>query len=58
VKSVLVVTDLQLAAELGKTLLQRNKELERDLASFQDHTEDQALEIDASVKLKSYELLR
>ncbi|OQV23013.1 hypothetical protein BV898_03063 [Hypsibius exemplaris] len=38
--------DLQLAAELGKTLLQRNKELERDLSAFQDHAEDQALEID------------
>ncbi|GAV08336.1 hypothetical protein RvY_18046 [Ramazzottius varieornatus] len=38
--------DLQLAAELGKTLLQRNQELERDLSAYQDLAEDQALEID------------
>ena len=46
--SLFTLADLQLAAELGKTLLQRNKELERDLVVFQDHAEDQALEIDVS----------
>ena len=44
----IISTDLQLAAELGKTLLQRNKELERNLTTYQDLAEDQALEIDAS----------
>ncbi|XP_078690999.1 cerebellar degeneration-related protein 2-like isoform X1 [Branchiostoma floridae x Branchiostoma belcheri] len=38
--------DLQLAAELGKTLLERNKELEGALRQAQQITEDQALEIE------------
>ncbi|XP_055338522.1 cerebellar degeneration-related protein 2-like isoform X2 [Paramacrobiotus metropolitanus] len=42
--------DLQLAAELGKTLLQRNKELETDLTTYQDLADDQALEIDFLTK--------
>lgn len=40
------VTDLQLAAELGKTLLERNKELETALRQHQNVIEDQAQEIE------------
>ncbi|XP_059095030.1 bicaudal D-related protein homolog isoform X2 [Tigriopus californicus] len=39
-------TDLQLAAELGKTLLERNKELENSLKHQQAHIDDQAQEIE------------
>ena len=39
-------TDLQLAAELGKTLLERNKELESSLKHQQAIIEDQAQEIE------------
>lgn len=38
--------DLQLAAELGKTLLERNKELETALKQHQNVIEDQAQEIE------------
>ncbi|KAK9882652.1 hypothetical protein WA026_022518 [Henosepilachna vigintioctopunctata] len=38
--------DLQLAAELGKTLLERNKELENALKHSQSTVEDQLLEIE------------
>ena len=38
--------DLQLAAELGKTLLERNKELESSLKHQQAIIEDQAQEIE------------
>ncbi|KAF6202848.1 hypothetical protein GE061_003253 [Apolygus lucorum] len=38
--------DLQLAAELGKTLLERNKELESQLRQHQNVVEDQAQEIE------------
>lgn len=38
--------DLQLAAELGKTLLERNKELETALRHHQNVAEDQAQEIE------------
>ncbi|XP_073984778.1 cerebellar degeneration-related protein 2-like isoform X2 [Rhodnius prolixus] len=38
--------DLQLAAELGKTLLERNKELETALRHHQNIVEDQAQEIE------------
>ncbi|XP_059095050.1 uncharacterized protein LOC131889833 isoform X4 [Tigriopus californicus] len=38
--------DLQLAAELGKTLLERNKELENSLKHQQAHIDDQAQEIE------------
>lgn len=41
-------TDLQLAAELGKTLLERNKELETSLKQHQNVLEDQAQEIEVS----------
>lgn len=40
--------DLQLAAELGKTLLERNKELESLLKRHQHLNEDQAQEIEVS----------
>ncbi|XP_071493396.1 cerebellar degeneration-related protein 2-like [Diadema antillarum] len=37
--------DLHLAAELGKTLLERNKELEASLLESQQHNEEQAMQI-------------
>lgn len=43
-----LVSDLQLAAELGKTLLERNKELENTIRSQQDKIEEQAHEIEVS----------
>ncbi len=43
--------DLQLAAELGKTLLERNKELETALKHHQAVIEDQQQEIEVSVSL-------
>ncbi|XP_055618411.1 keratin, type II cytoskeletal 2 epidermal isoform X2 [Toxorhynchites rutilus septentrionalis] len=42
--------DLQLAAELGKTLLERNKELETSLKHHQNIIEDQAQEIEYLTK--------
>ncbi|XP_038104868.1 uncharacterized protein LOC6050468 isoform X2 [Culex quinquefasciatus] len=42
--------DLQLAAELGKTLLERNKELESALKHHQNIIEDQAQEIEYLTK--------
>ncbi len=42
------VSDLQLAAELGKTLLERNKELENSLKHQQAIIDDQAQEIEVS----------
>lgn len=42
--------DLQLAAELGKTLLERNKELETSLKQHQNVLEDQAQEIEYLTK--------
>lgn len=44
-----LVTDLQLAAELGKTLLERNKELETALRQHQNVIEDQAQEIEVRI---------
>ncbi|KAK9704487.1 hypothetical protein QE152_g27850 [Popillia japonica] len=38
--------DLQLAAELGKTLLERNKELENSLKQQQNIIDDQTQEIE------------
>jgi hypothetical protein len=46
---LLVFTDLQLAAELGKTLLERNKELENSLKQHQNVIEDQTQEIEVCV---------
>lgn len=43
-----LIADLQLAAELGKTLLERNKELESALKKHQIIIEDQAQEIEVS----------
>ena len=43
---VFLFADLQLAAELGKTLLERNKELEGTLKDQQAVIEDQSQEIE------------
>lgn len=45
-----ILDDLQLAAELGKTLLERNKELESALKHHQNIIEDQAQEIEYLTK--------
>ncbi|CAD1473839.1 unnamed protein product, partial [Heterotrigona itama] len=42
----LAISDLQLAAELGKTLLERNKELENIIKTHQSTVEEQAQEIE------------
>ena len=44
-------SDLQLAAELGKTLLERNKELETSLKHQQAIIDDQAQEIEVRQKI-------
>jgi cell division protein FtsB len=41
-----IVSDLQLAAELGKTLLERNKSLENSIKQQQAIIDDQAQEIE------------
>lgn len=46
-----MLTDLQLAAELGKTLLERNKELENLLRSHQRKCDDQKQEIEVSSRI-------
>ena len=46
-----IVTDLQLAAELGKTLLERNKALELSLKHQQSVIDDQNMEIEVSFSL-------
>lgn len=43
-----LLPDLQLAAELGKTLLERNRELEQSLKHQQAIIDDQAQEIEVS----------
>lgn len=43
-----ILDDLQLAAELGKTLLERNKELEQALKHANVILEDQSQEIEVS----------
>lgn len=43
---LLFCADLQLAAELGKTLLERNKELENIIKLHQSTVEEQAQEIE------------
>jgi hypothetical protein len=53
VSAVFVLTDLQLAAELGKTLLERNKELENSLKQHQNVIEDQTQEIEVCINYKS-----
>ena len=49
----LFVSDLQLAAELGKTLLERNKELEGTLRDQRSIIEDQSQEIEVRNTLYS-----
>lgn len=44
-------TDLHLAAELGKTLLERNKELEDSLQQMYINNEEQVQEIEVSLQL-------
>ena len=46
----LFVSDLQLAAELGKTLLERNKELEGTLRDQRSIIEDQSQEIEVRIQ--------
>ena len=46
---LLFLSDLQLAAELGKTLLERNKELEGSIKDQQSIIEDQSQEIEVSI---------
>lgn len=48
--SLCVLNDLQLAAELGKTLLERNKELETNLRQQQNVVEDRNQEIEYLTK--------
>lgn len=43
--------DLQLAAELGKTLLERNKELENIIKLHQATVEEQTQEIEVTINL-------
>ena len=45
------VSDLQLAAELGKTLLERNKSLENSIKQQQAIIDDQAQEIEVNIEL-------
>lgn len=54
--SLFVITDLQLAAELGKTLLERNKELEAQLKLQQTVIEDREQEIEVSIFYKFHNL--
>ena len=42
---MIVCADLQLAAELGKALLERNRELEAQLQQQQQAFQDQGLEL-------------
>lgn len=44
------LSDLQLAAELGKTLLERNKDLETQLRHSHEVQTEQAREIDVSAE--------
>jgi hypothetical protein len=48
INTPVLFSDLQLAAELGKTLLERNKELENLLRAHQRKCEDQKQEIEVS----------
>ena len=51
-----MISDLQLAAELGKTLLERNKELENSLRQHQNVIEDQTQEIEVSESIYAFVL--
>ena len=48
--SKILISDLRLAAELGKTLLERNKELELSLKHQQSVIDDQNMEIEVCTK--------
>jgi hypothetical protein len=52
-----VFADLQLAAELGKTLLERNKELEHTLRQQQTLVDDQTQEIEVRETLLRYYII-
>ena len=45
----LIIADLQLAAELGKALLERNRDLESQLIHAQQIDADQQLEIEVNL---------
>ena len=45
-----LLIDLHLAAELGKTLLERNKELDDNLQAAQQEKEEQTMQIVVSFK--------
>ena len=47
-----IITDLQLAAELGKALLERNRDLESQLIHAQQIDADQQLEIEVNREQK------
>lgn len=49
--SLIYFSDLQLAAELGKTLLERNKELETLLKEYKHTIEEQEQEIVVCVSM-------
>lgn len=51
-------TDLQLAAELGKTLLERNKELEGTIKQQQCVIDDQLQEIEVIIAFSFFFLLK
>ena len=55
---LLFLSDLQLAAELGKTLLERNKELEGSIKDQQSIIEDQSQEIEVSILQKIHRIVR
>lgn len=49
--------DLQLAAELGKTLLERNRELEQGLKQMYSTNQEQLQEIEVNTSLLSRSIL-
>jgi hypothetical protein len=51
---MLIFSDLQLAAELGKTLLERNKTLENSIKQQQAIIEDQSQEIEVRNTYKNF----
>ena len=53
-----MLQDLQLAAELGKTLLERNKELENIIKTHQSTVEEQGQEIEYMKKKQCFEGVR
>lgn len=49
--------DLQLAAELGKTLLERNRELEQGLKQMYSNNQEQLQEIEVNTSLLSQSIV-